>query len=72
MSYYRYPNAHRMLLRMPVEHQVLSTLTQVEAIEEALTPRTHKLDLRMGLPLLGRGAYLIFMSGPNRRQKTEN
>ncbi|PZO15641.1 MAG: hypothetical protein DCF25_13325 [Leptolyngbya foveolarum] len=54
---------------MPVEHQALFTLTQVEAIEKALTPRTHKLDLRMSLPLLGRGAYLVFMGGPNRRQE---
>ena len=67
MSYYKYPNAHRMLLRMPEAHQALFTQTQVEAIEEALTPRTHKLDLRMGLPLLGKGAYFVFMGGPNRR-----
>ncbi|MGB3768071.1 MAG: hypothetical protein WA947_16050 [Phormidesmis sp.] len=69
MSYYKYPNARRMLLRMPVAHQELFTLTQVEAIEEALTPRTHKLDLRMGLPLLGKGAYFVFMGGPNYRKK---
>ena len=67
MSYYKYPNAHRMLLRMPVAQQTLFTLSQVEAIEEALTPRTHILDLRMGLPLLGKGAYFVFMGGPNRR-----
>ena len=69
MSYYKYPNAHRMLLRMPLAHQKLFMPTQVEAIEEALTPRTHKLDLRMGLPLLGSGAYFVFMGGPNRRQE---
>ena len=68
MSYYKYPNAHRMLLRMPVTHQALFTLDQVEAIEEALTPKTHLFDLRMGLPLLGKGAYFVFMGGPNRRQ----
>ena len=69
MSYYKYPNAHRMLLRMPATHQALFTLTQVKAIEEALTPRTHKLDWRMGLPLLGKGAYFVLMGGPNRRQE---
>ena len=68
MHYYKYPNAHRMLLRMPASHRALFTPAQVEAIEEALTPRTHLIDLRMGLPLLGKGAYFVFVGGPNRRQ----
>ena len=52
---------------MPETYQALFTSAQVEAIEEALTPSTHLLDLRMGLPLLGKGAYFVFMGGPNRR-----
>ena len=72
MPYYKYPNAHRMLLRMPAAHQALFTPAQVEAIENALTPRTHMLDLRMGLPLLGKGAYFVFMGGPNRRDSARS
>ena len=53
---------------MPKNYRALFTPAQVEAIEEALTPRTHLLDLRLGLPLLGKGAYFVFMGGPNRRQ----
>ena len=67
-SFHQYPNAHRMLSRMPLEHQALFTAAQIAAVENALAPRTHKLDLRMSLPLLGRGAYFVFMGGPNRRQ----
>ena len=66
--FHQYPNAHRMLARMPLEHQSLFTEVQVAAIENAIAPRTHKLDLRLSLPLLGKGAYFVFMGGPNRRQ----
>ena len=68
MSYYKYPNARRMLTRMSADHQALFTLAQVEAIEEALTPRTHLIDIRMGFPLFGKGAYCVFIGGPNSRQ----
>ena len=69
-SLHKHPNARRMLSRMPVNHQALFTLEQIEAIEDALAPRTHLLDVRMSLPLLGQGAYFVFMGGPNRRNQT--
>lgn len=63
------PNAYRMLQRMRKEVANTFTTVQIEAIEIALVPRTHMVDIRWGLPLLGTGAYFVFLAGPNRRQK---
>lgn len=65
----KYPNAYRMLSRISAGHQALFTPAQIQALEDALAPRTHLLDLRMSLPLMGKGAYFVFMGGPNRREQ---
>ncbi len=64
------PNAHRMLMRMPEELKDTFSPTQIQAIENALIPRTHVIDVRLLLPLLGKGAYLVLAAGPNRRTAT--
>ena len=61
-----------MLLRMSAEQRALFTSAQMEAIEEALNPRTHLVDLRMGLPLLGKGAYFVLVGGPDRRRSNRS
>ena len=64
------PNAHRMLMRMSQAIQATFSPLQIEAIENALVPRTHTLDVRLLLPLCGRGAYLVLAAGPNRRARS--
>ncbi len=66
------PNAHRMLIRMSEELQNTFSPTQIQAIENALIPRTHVVDVRLLLPLLGKGAYLVLAAGPNRRTASRN
>lgn len=61
------PNAHRMLMRMSKEIRNTFSITQIQAMENALIPRTHVVDIRLLLPLLGKGAYLVLAAGPNRR-----
>lgn len=61
------PNAHRMLMRMPKALQATFSPPQIEAIEDALAPRTHAIDIRLLLPLFGKGAYLVLAAGANRR-----
>lgn len=61
------PNAHRLLLRMPKAIRALFSSVQMEALEIALVPRTHKVDVRFLLPLMGKGAYFVLAAGPNRR-----
>lgn len=61
------PNAYRMLQRMRQDVSVTFSVTQIQAIEIALVPRTHVIDIRCALPLLGKGAYFVFLAGPNRR-----
>ncbi len=66
------PNAHRMLQRMPAEISATFSAGQVQAIEAALVPRTHVIDVRLSLPFLGKGAYLVFAAGPNKRAHYRN
>ena len=61
------PNAHRLLMRMPKALQATFSPPQIEAIEDALVPRTHAVDIRLLLPLCGKGAYLVLAAGANRR-----
>lgn len=61
------PNAQRLLLRMSDSVRVVFSPSQIQAMEEALVPRTHAVDVRLLLPLMGRGAYLVLAAGPNRR-----
>lgn len=61
------PNAYRMLQRMPGAIQKTFTLSQIQALEEALVPRSHALDLRGSLPWLGKGSYFVLLAGPNLR-----
>ncbi|NJM96260.1 MAG: hypothetical protein HC800_02785 [Phormidesmis sp. RL_2_1] len=67
-SLHKFPNAHRMLLRMSKEVGATFTQAQLQAIEMALLPRTHMIDMRLSLPLLGNGAYVVFAAGPNQRK----
>lgn len=62
------PNALRMLQRLPDAIQRTFSPLQIQAIEEALVPRTHAVDVRLLMPFLGKGAYLVFAAGPNKRQ----
>lgn len=66
------PNAHRVLKRMPQEISASFNPTQIRAIEAALIPRSHVVDIRLSLPFLGKGAYLVFAAGPNRRAHYNN
>jgi hypothetical protein len=66
------PNAYRMLQRMPKEVSTSFSATQIQAIESALIPRSHTIDVRLSLPFLGKGAYLVFAAGPNKRSHYRN
>lgn len=66
------PNAYRMLKRMPQEIGTSFSPTQIRSIEAALVPRSHIVDIRLSLPFLGKGAYLVFAAGPNRRAHYNN
>lgn len=66
------PNAQRLLFRIPPEVRVTFTAKQIRAIEAALVPRSHVIDLRLSLPFLGRGSYLALAAGPNRRARYRN
>lgn len=63
------PNARRMLQRMSADISKRFSSEQVEALEEALVPRTHQIDLRFLVPLLGKGAYFVLVAGPNKRRQ---
>lgn len=66
------PNAYRMLQRMPADVSTTFSAAQIQAIENALVPRKHMVDLRLSLPFLGKGAYLAFAAGPNKRAHYRN
>ena len=61
------PNACRMLQRVPPELITTFTAEQIRAIETALIPRSHLIDVRMSLPFVGEGAYMILAAGPDTR-----
>jgi len=63
------PNAYRLLTRLPVEISATFTPQQIQAIETALVPRQHVVDVRLSMPFLGKGAYFVFAAGPNRRAR---
>lgn len=65
------PNAHRMLNRMPAAIRESFTIEQAQALENALVPRTHRIDIRSRVPLLGKGAYFMFLVGANRRSSPD-
>jgi len=67
LSLRSYPNAYRMLQRMPEDIRRTFTSTQIRATEIALVPRTHLVDLRFSIPLMGIGTYFVFLAGPNTR-----
>ncbi len=71
-SFRNSPNAYRMLQRMPTEVSTTFSAVQIQAIESALVPRSHVIDLRLSLPWLGKGAYLVLAAGPNRRSHYKN
>ncbi len=52
---------------MPAEISATFSPTQIQAIESAINPRQHAIDLRLTLPLPGQGIYLVFLAGRNRR-----
>ncbi len=68
LSLKSYPNAYRMLQRMPEDIRRTFTLTQIKATEIALVPRTHRIDLRFSIPLMGVSTYFVFLAGPNTRK----
>ncbi|MEL7069051.1 MAG: hypothetical protein AAGN15_10430 [Cyanobacteria bacterium J06581_3] len=63
----KHPNARRLLMRMSKEQARTFTPAQLNAIEGALVPHTHHIDIRSLIPLLGKGAYFVLIAGPNRR-----
>ena len=66
-SFRKHPNARRLLLRMSKDIARTFTPMQLDAIENGLIPRTHRIDIRSLIPLLGKGAYFVLVAGPNRR-----
>lgn len=66
------PNAYHLLTRMSEAVSRTFQTEQIHAIESALIPRRHVVDIRLGLPFLGKGAYLVFAAGPNRRAHYHN
>ncbi len=66
------PNAYRMLQRMPRSVSTTFSAMQIKAMEHALIPRGHVVDLRLSLPFLGRGAYFVLSAGPNKRSHYRN
>lgn len=66
------PKTDRMLKRMPPEISASFTPIQIRAIEAALVPRSHVIDVRLSLPFLGKGAYFVLAAGPNRRAHYNN
>ncbi len=72
LSIRSYPNAYRMLQRIPANIRNTFTTSQIQAAETALVPRTHTVDIRFSLPLMSTGIYFIFLAGPDRRRKTSS
>lgn len=66
------PNAYRMLQRMPRTISTTFSVLQIQAIENALIPRSHVINLRLSLPFLGKGAYFVLAAGPNKRSHYRN
>lgn len=71
-SRHQSPNAYRLLVRLPKEISTTFTLQQIQAIERALVPRQHVIDVRLSMPFLGKGAYLALAAGPNKRAEYRN
>lgn len=64
------PALERLLKRMPSDLVASFTPSQLEALSSACrseTARKHSLDLRLTLPLPGRGFYLVVLAGRERR-----
>ena len=61
------PNAYRVLRRMSGDVVTTFTSEQIQAIETALIPRSHLINMRLSLPMLGKGAYMVLAAGPNTR-----
>ncbi|MEO1620764.1 MAG: hypothetical protein AAFU53_06990 [Cyanobacteria bacterium J06632_3] len=66
------PNAYRLLGRLSKDISSTFTLHQIRAIEAALIPRSHFIDIRLSMPFLGKGAYFVFAAGPNKRKHYRN
>ncbi|MGC1526936.1 MAG: hypothetical protein WA783_12885 [Phormidesmis sp.] len=62
------PNTYRILVRMPENIGSTFTPAQIRAIEAALVPHRHRIKLCLSLPFFGKGAYLVFAAGRNRRK----
>lgn len=61
------PHTRRMLQRMPAEISDTFSPAQIQAIENAIAPRKHAVDVRLSLPFPGRGMYFVLLAGRNRR-----
>ncbi len=68
LSLRSYLDAYRMLQRMPEDIRRTFTPTQIQAMEIALVPRTHRVDRRFSIPLMGTSTYFVFLTGPNSRK----
>lgn len=68
-AYQNSPNAYRLIFRIDQAIAATFSAGQIQALEAALVPRQHVVDLRLSLPILGKGAYLAFAAGPNRRAR---
>ncbi len=62
-----FPYACRLFEKMPEEIGRSFTLVQISAMDGALAPRTHAVDLRSSVPFFSRELYVAFLSGRNRR-----
>ncbi|MGB7086742.1 MAG: hypothetical protein WBD47_14385 [Phormidesmis sp.] len=60
------PNAGRLLKRIPIGMRRTFTPTQIQALGVALVTHDHAIDVRLSLPILGKGIYIVFTAGPNR------
>lgn len=72
LSFRSYPNALRMLQRIPKEVRMIFTLPQIRAIETALVPRTHTVDIRFSIPFMNTGAYFVFLAGADQRKDSRH
>lgn len=65
-------NFERLIARIPPDIAVTFTDTQLKALRYACTQlvwKKHSVDIRLSIPFLGKGCYLVFLAGKEQRSR---
>ncbi len=58
-----------LLKRLPRDVAATFTTEQLAALERAVAPSRHAVDIRLSLPFLGRRRYVVLLAGRERRPR---